>query len=98
MTSQKLREYEIVVILSPDASEAEVEQSHQNTAEFISGRGGSVGETDNWGLRRLAYPIKKFHEGNYAVTRFSLDPKGVQELGQNLEASERVLRHLIVRV
>ena len=49
MISQKLREYEIVVILSPDASEAEVEQSHQSTAEFISGRGGSVGETDNWG-------------------------------------------------
>lgn len=98
MTTQKLRDYEIVIILSPEASEAEVEQSNQGTAEFISERGGSVEETDNWGLRRLAYPIRKFNEGNYAVTRFSLDAQGVRELGQTLDASERVLRHLIVKV
>ena len=98
MTTSKLREYEIVVILSPEASEAEVEESHKGTADFITGRGGSVGETDVWGLKRLAYPTRKFHEGNYAVTRFSLDPQGAKELAERLDASERVLRHLIVRV
>ena len=98
MTTQKLREYEIVVILSPEASESEVEESHQGTASFIEGRGGTVGETDRWGLRRLAYPIRKFQEGNYAVTRFSLDPEGALELARRLDASERVLRHLIVKV
>ncbi len=98
LTTTKLRDYEIVVILSPEASEAEVAEAHESTASFITERGGSVGETDLWGLKRLAYPIRKFHEGNYAVTRFSLDPQGAHDLALRLDASERVLRHLIVRV
>jgi small subunit ribosomal protein S6 len=98
LATDKPRDYELVVILSPDATEAEVDGSNQGTATFITERGGSVGETNNWGLRRLAYPIKKFQEGNYAVTRFTLNPQGALALGQSLETSEQVLRHLIVKV
>lgn len=98
MAAEKPRDYELVVILSPEASDAEVDESHQGTASFITERGGTVGDPDKWGLRRLAYPIKKFNEGNYAVTRFTLNPQGALELGHTLEASESVLRHLIVKV
>jgi small subunit ribosomal protein S6 len=98
LASDKPRDYELVVILSPEASEAEMDVANQGTASFITERGGSVGDTDSWGLRRLAYPIKKFQEGNYAVTRFTLDPQGAHDLGQTLETSEQVLRHLIVKV
>jgi len=98
LAPDKSRDYELVVILSPEATEAEVDGSNQSTATFITERGGTVGETNSWGLRRLAYPIKKFAEGNYAVTRFSLDPQGAQDLGHTLETSEQILRHLIVKV
>lgn len=86
------------MILSPEASDAEVEEANQQTASFITERGGSTVNTDNWGLRRLAYPIKKFTEGNYAVTRFTLDATAAEELGRTLEMSQQVLRHLIVKV
>ena len=98
MAADKSRDYELVVILSPEATEAEVTESHESTATFITERGGDVSEPDLWGMRRLAYPIQKFNEGNYAVTRFSLDPQGANDLGHTLDASERILRHLIVRV
>ena len=86
------------MILSPEASETEIDEANQHTASFIAERGGSTVNTDTWGLRRLAYPIKKFTEGNYEVTRFTLGPEATEELGRTLEMSEQVLRHLIVKV
>ncbi len=98
MVAQRLRDYEIVIILSPEATDEEVEATMERMTNFITEHGGSVSEQDNWGVRRLAYSIRRFLEGNYILVRFTLDAKDILELDRSLVASEIVLRHLATKV
>ena len=98
MVAERMRDYELVMVLSPEADEDQVTAMVERVANLITERGGSVAEQDSWGLRRLAYPIRRFQEGNYLLTRFTLDAKDVPEIDRNLEASEDVLRHLVTKV
>ena len=86
------------MIISPEANEVEIDAASARVAGFIADRGGLVYDQDNWGLRRLAYPIQKFHEGNYVLTRFALEPSEVIELDNSLKASDDVMRHLTMKL
>ena len=97
MVAERLRDYEIVLILTPQASEDEVSAIMERISGFISDRGGSFEDHDVWGLRRLAYPINKFLEGIYVLAHFSLDAKDVLELNRNLGTAEDILRHLVTK-
>ena len=97
MVAQRLRDYEIVFILTPEANEGEVEAAIERISTFVSDRGGSFGEHEIWGLRRLAYPINKFMEGVYVLAHFSLDASDVLELERILTTSEDVIRHLVTK-
>lgn len=97
MVAQRLRDYEIVFILTPEASEGEVEGAVERISAFVTGRGGSFHDHEVWGLRRLAYPINKFMEGIYVLAHFSLDASDVLELERSLTTSEDVIRHLVTR-
>ena len=97
MVAQRLRDYEIVFILTPEANEGEVEAAIGRISAFVTDRGGRFGEHEIWGLRRLAYPINKFMEGIYVLANFSLDASDVLELERSLTTSEDVIRHLVTR-
>ena len=97
MVSNQSQEYELVMILSPEANEEELTATVERVSNFITERGGTAEEPDTWGLRRLAYPIEEFMEGNYVLTRFSLEASNVVELERNLGASDDVLRHLVTK-
>ena len=86
------------MVLSPEATEEEVASTVERVDGVISGRGGSVSEHDSWGVRRLAYPINSFADGNYVLTRFELDAGEVSEIDRSLRASEDVMRHLLTKV
>jgi len=92
-----VREYELVLVVSPDVGDEGFPATVERVSKFINDRGGAVKEVDQWGRRRLAYPIKRFTEGFYAVTHFSLEPTQVRALEGNLDLAEDVLRHLVVR-
>ena len=92
-----MREYELVLVVSPDVGDEGFPATVERVSKFINDRGGAVKEVDQWGRRRLAYPIKRFTEGFYAVTHFSLEPTQVRALEGNLDLAEDVLRHLVVR-
>ena len=98
MVVQRLRDYEIVFILTPEANEGEVEAAIERISTFVSDRGGSFDDHEIWGLRRLAYQINKFMEGIYVLAHFSLDASDVLELERSLTTSEDVIRHLVTRV
>jgi len=93
-----LREYELVVILSPELAEEDVPAAIDRVSQLIADRGGVVTDVDRWGRRKLAYPIKKHLEGNYLVTQVRLDPNRTSDVEAALRISEEVLRHLLVRV
>lgn len=93
-----MRDYELVVIISPDVAEEDIPSTVDKVSDFITSRGGAMTEVDRWGKRRLAYPIRRFREGNYVVSRFSIEPGMTDQLEANLQMSENILRHLLVRL
>lgn len=98
MTSVRMRDYELVMILSPEATEAEAAETVSRITELISDGGGSVSEQDNWGIRRLAYPIQRFIEGNYFIARCKMESQAAVQLDTTLNTSQDVLRHLVFRL
>jgi len=92
-----LREYELVVILSPEVGDEEVPAAVEKISQFVTDRGGEVTEVNRWGRRKLAYPIRRHLEGSYVVSQLRLDPQTAAQLEANLRISEDVLRHLLVR-
>ena len=98
LTSVRMRDYELVMILSPEATEAEAAETVGRITGLISDGGGSVSQQDNWGIRRLAYPIQRFIEGNYFFTRCKMDAQAAVQLDSTLNSSQDVLRHLVFRL
>lgn len=90
-------DYELVAIVSPDASDEVVVGKIDGISQLITERQGVVEESQRWGKRRLAYPIKKYIEGNYALLRFKLEQADILALRLNLEADQDVLRYLVTK-
>jgi small subunit ribosomal protein S6 len=95
---KELRDYEMVLIMSPELSEDKYSAALDGVRKLITDMGGVVSEITRWGKRKLAYPIKHFSEGNYILTRFQLQPEMGREVEAKLQISEDVLRHLLVRL
>jgi len=95
---KQLRDYELTVIISPEATDEVVNATIESIQQFVTGRGGTISEVEQWGKRKLAYPIKRFVEGSYVLTRFELKPTSTKELEASLQMSESVLRHLLVKI
>ena len=93
-----MRDYELVVILSPELAEEDIPAAIDRLSQLIADRGGEVKDVERWGRRKLAYPIKKHLEGNYLVTQVRLDTNRTSDVEAGLRISEEVLRHLLVRV
>ena len=96
MTLQRMREYELVMILSPEATEAEAKETVKSISDAIADGGGSISQQDNWGVKRLAYPIQRFIEGNYFVTRCTMEAQAAVALNETLNSAQDVLRHLVI--
>lgn len=93
-----MRDYELVVVLSPDVGDDGFPSTVERITGFIQGNGGEIKNVDTWGKRRLAYPIRRHLDGYYAVTHFSADPQTIRPLEANLDLAEDVLRHLVVKM
>lgn len=89
--------YELVFILNADLSEDDFTRVLGKVNDQITKLGGTVTETNQWGKRRLAYPIKKQAEGNYVLEKVQIKQTALKELDTNLKLSEDVLRYLFVR-
>jgi small subunit ribosomal protein S6 len=92
-----LRDYELMVILSPDVGDDVINESLERLNQGVTSRGGEVVDVNHWGRRRLAYPINRHLEGNYVVSQIKLDPTEVPALEGSLRISEEVIRHMIVK-
>lgn len=95
---KQLRDYELVVIISPEVVEEALDTTIDNVTKLITERGGIISNAERWGKRKLAYPIEHFVEGNYVLTQFKLKPVLSKELEANLRTSEEILRHLLIRL
>jgi len=95
---KQLRDYELVLVISPEVAEEKLDTVIDSVSQFITEKGGTVPDVERWGKRRLAYPIEHFMEGSYVLEHFRLKPASSKELEANLQISEEVLRHLLVKI
>ncbi|MBI3252558.1 MAG: 30S ribosomal protein S6 [Candidatus Omnitrophica bacterium] len=91
-----MRNYEGVFILSPDLSGEASKSLVAQVQELISKNGGHVDGLQEWGKRRLAYKIKKKHEGHYVLFNFQMDSNQTKKLEQSLRLNDGLLRFLLV--
>jgi small subunit ribosomal protein S6 len=90
--------YELVLIITPEVADEEVPNVITKLSELIKKIGGSVDEVNQWGRKKLAYPIKRCAEGNYVLAKLKLKPASTKELDANLRLSGEVLRHLLIKL
>ena len=94
-----MRRYELIVVLSPDVADEDVSEVIERLVrQPVESQGGELQASDQWGRRKLAYPIQRFLEANYVATQLRLDPQATKDLERGLQISEEVLRHLLVRL
>src|SRR5882762_2847420 len=92
------RQYELVYILPPDATEAQVAEVQTQIEEVVSRLHGTIASTDNWGRKRLAYEIARHKEGFYVLQTIDGSGELMKELDRRLKVMDIVIRQMIVRV
>jgi small subunit ribosomal protein S6 len=86
-----------MVVLDPNLDDEAIEALNTRIRGMVTQRGGTIATVESWGRKRLAYPIGRFRDGIYVLTRFQLRPNGAAEIERALKLSESVIRHLLVR-
>jgi small subunit ribosomal protein S6 len=92
------RAYELGFIIPSNVTEPDTQSVINTVKGWIEGFGGQVTNVDYWGRRRLAYTINDFREGYYVFVQMNFPPVQINELERNLLLSDRVIRHLVVRL
>lgn len=92
------RFYETIFIVRPDLGDESIKGLIQKSADGLKGGGAEVLKVDEWGRRRLAYPIQKKNEGYYVLIEYRSTPSASSEFERNLKHNEDVVRYQTVRL
>ena len=90
--------YESVFIARQDIPAQEVEALSERFLGIIAEQGGEVARREYWGLKNLAYRIKKNRKGHYTMFQMDAPAAAIQEMERNMRISEDVLRYMTVRI
>jgi small subunit ribosomal protein S6 len=93
-----MRKYETIFILQPELSEDDIKSVTAKAQDVISSYKGECLRMDDWGIRKLAYPIKKSARGRYYYLRFDGNSALIAELERRLRLDEKVLRYQSVNI
>ncbi|WP_237068504.1 30S ribosomal protein S6 [Microbulbifer guangxiensis] len=91
-----MRHYEIVFLVHPDQSE-QVPGMVDRYTTTIKESGGQVHRLEDWGRRRLAYPINKIHKAHYVLMNVECTEEALEELTTNFRYNDAVLRNMVMR-
>ncbi|MCM2343811.1 MAG: 30S ribosomal protein S6 [Alphaproteobacteria bacterium] len=90
--------YETVFIARQDLGTPQVEELTKQFSEIITKAGGKITKTESWGLRNLAYRIKKNRKGHYVLIELDTPADAMIEMERNMRINEDVLRYMTVRL
>jgi small subunit ribosomal protein S6 len=93
-----MNNYETVFILTPVLSVEQTKEAVKKYEEMIASLGGKMQHTEEWGLKKLAYPIQKKSTGFYFLLDFELEGTNLAKLELELKRDERVMRFLTVKM
>ncbi len=92
-----MNNYEAVFILTPVLSDVQMKEAVDKFKALLVEEGAEIVNEENWGLRKLAYPIQKKSTGFYQLLEFKADPSVIAKLEVNFRRDERVIRFLTFR-
>lgn len=90
--------YETVFIARQDLGTPQVEELTKQFSEILTKAGGKITKTESWGLRNLAYRIKKNRKGHYVLIESETSGESVIEMERNMRINEDVLRYMTIRL
>lgn len=90
--------YETLVLLSPELAEEDRKTILDNLTAIVDREGGSMVETDDWGMRQLAYPIQKQTRGYYVRLVFEAPGALVAELERNIRITDGIFKFMTVKL
>lgn len=93
-----LNQYETVFIVTPVLSEAQFKEVVSKFGEMVTANGGEIIHQEDWGLKKLAYPIQKKSTGFYHLLEFKSEPSFIEKLEIEYRRDERVIRFLTFRL
>ena len=91
-----MNQYEFAVLYHPDL-EVDLSKAEEKVTKIIADNGGKITATDNWGKRKMAYPIKKQEHAIYVFYTVEMPGEGVKKVEGILNITDEVIRYLIVR-
>lgn len=91
------RDYELGFILKPEVNEEQTGAILTRISQVVTNHDGNIVRVNQWGRRRMAYPIEHHRDGYYIFIDMILTPETVAELDRTLKVSEDVLRHMVIR-
>jgi small subunit ribosomal protein S6 len=91
-----MKHYETVFILTPVLSEDQVKEAVKKFHDFLTDRKAEIVDSDNWGLRKLAYPIQKKTSGFYHLLEFKAEPGVIADLEIAYKRDEKIIRFMTI--
>ncbi|MGM0365410.1 MAG: 30S ribosomal protein S6 [Actinomycetota bacterium] len=91
-----MRNYELALVFDPSLDEKGIEEELSKITSLIEKQDSKVTDIDKWGIKKLAYPIRKQENGFYCFVYFSGEDKLLDELDRISKINDKLLRHLII--
>lgn len=91
-----MRRYETLMVLDPELPEAQIRETLDRIRRLIEGMGAECERLEEWGMRDLAYPIRKQSRGYYVLVEYNGKPEVVRELERTLKIGDEFLRFVSV--
>ena len=98
LIKRSMNQYETVFILTPVLSDVQMKEAVEKFKGILQAEGAEIINEENWGLKKLAYPIQKKSTGFYQLVEFNADPTVIDKLELNFRRDERVIRFLTFKM
>lgn len=92
-----MRRYELIFILRPGVGEEQITSITEYTTQIITNEGGTIIDLNRWGMKKLAYAIKKESQGYYIYCEFAGTPDAVAEIERRFRIDDAVLKYLTIK-
>jgi len=93
-----MNQYETVFIATPVLSEPQMKEAVKKFRDIITGNGGEMVHEEDWGMKKLAYPIQKKSTGFYHLFEFKAEPEHIAKVETEFRRDERIIRFLTVKL
>ena len=93
-----MNQYETVFILNPVLSDTQIEETVKKFEDFLKKHGAKMVSKENWGLKKLAYPIQNKKSGFYHLFEFQVPGEAIGPYEQEFRRDERIMRFLTVKL